>query len=242
MSKILIDNLSISYFQKNEETPVLKELNATFEDGTVNVILGKSGCGKTTLLRALLGKIDYEGDIYFDGNSISGLPLDKRNMAYVSQEYALYPHFSVFENIAFPLKLLGTPRKEIEERVKSLASDLGLTACLSRKPRCLSGGQQQRVAIARALIKDPEAILFDEPLSNLDPQRRADTRLLLKQIFLKEHPTVVYVTHDFAEATNLADKIFVLDEGKMVFEGTPKEAIDSYSCPILNELRGMSHD
>ncbi len=242
MSRILIDNLSVSYFQKGKETPVLKGLNASFEEGTVNVILGKSGCGKTTLLRALLGKLDYEGDILFDGNSISGLSLDKRNMAYVSQEYSLYPHFSVFENIAFPLKLLGTPRKEIEERVTSIASDLGLLPCLSRKPRCLSGGQQQRVAIARALIKNPEAILFDEPLSNLDPQRRMDTRLLLKKIFLKEHPAVIYVTHDFQEAINLGDKIFVLDEGRMAFEGGPKEALDSYSCPILNELRGSAHE
>ena len=205
----------------------------------MNVILGKSGCGKTTFLRCLLGKMSYEGSILFDDMDVSSLPLEKRNIAYVSQEYGLYPHFTVFENIAFPLKLLGAPRKEIEERVNTIADELGLAPCLSRKPRYLSGGQQQRVAIARALVKDPEIVLFDEPLSNLDAPKRSEILVLLKKRFQNGHPTVVYVTHNYYEALNLADKIFVLDQGKFVFSGTPKETQENMN-PLLSEIRSAS--
>ncbi len=239
MSRILIQNLNASYAVKRVDVPVLSGLNASFENETVNVILGKSGCGKTTLLRCLLGKTPYRGSILFDDMDASEIPLEKRNIAYVSQEYGLYPHFSVFENIAFPLKLLGAPRKEIEERVNAIAEELELTPCLSRKPRYLSGGQQQRVAIARALVKDPEIVLFDEPLSNLDTPKRSEITVLLKKRFQNNHPTVVYVTHNYFEALNLGDKIFVLDRGRFVFEGTPKQTQDNMNL-LLSEIRSAS--
>lgn len=239
MSRILVQNLKVSYSDKRVDVPVLLGLNASFENGSVNVILGKSGCGKTTFLRCLLGKMSYEGSILFDDMDVSSLPLEKRNIAYVSQEYGLYPHFTVFENIAFPLKLLGAPRKEIEERVNTIADELSLAPCLSRKPRYLSGGQQQRVAIARALVKDPEIVLFDEPLSNLDAPKRSEILVLLKKRFQNGHPTVVYVTHNYYEALNLADKIFVLDQGKFVFSGTPKETQENMN-PLLSEIRSAS--
>lgn len=239
MSRILVQNLKVSYSDKRVDVPVLLGLNASFENRSVNVILGKSGCGKTTFLRCLLGKMSYEGSILFDDMDVSSLPLEKRNIAYVSQEYGLYPHFTVFENIAFPLKLLGAPRKEIEERVNTIADELSLAPCLSRKPRYLSGGQQQRVAIARALVKDPEIVLFDEPLSNLDAPKRSEILVLLKKRFQNGHPTVVYVTHNYYEALNLADKIFVLDQGKFVFSGTPKETQENMNT-LLSEIRSAS--
>ena len=239
MSQITLSNLGISYAGKKEEAIVFESLDMEFLDGSINVILGASGSGKTSILRAILGKLPYDGSILFDGMPIDGLPLEKRNISYVSQEYSLYPHFTVFENIAFPLRLLHTPREEIERRVKTVAKELDISHCLSRKPRCLSGGQQQRVAIARAIVKDPELILFDEPLSNLDAPKRSEIVVLLKRIFSEAHPTVIYVTHNFYEAVNLGDRIFVLDGGKVAFEGSAEYAMNSY-LPIISELREAS--
>lgn len=239
MSQITLSNLGISYAGKKEEAIVFESLDMEFLDGSINVILGASGSGKTSILRAILGKLPYDGSILFDGIPIDGLPLEKRNISYVSQEYSLYPHFTVFENIAFPLRLLHTPREEIERRVKTVAKELDISHCLSRKPRCLSGGQQQRVAIARAIVKDPELILFDEPLSNLDAPKRSEIVVLLKRIFSEAHPTVIYVTHNFYEAANLGDRIFVLDGGKVAFEGSAEYVMNSY-LPIISELREAS--
>ena len=236
MGQVQINNLGISYIDKKKETMVFRSLSVTFLEGTTNVLLGASGSGKTSLLRAILGKIPYDGSIFFDGVSIDKLPLEKRNLSYVSQEYSLYPHFTVFENIAFPLKLLNVPREEIEQRVKEMAKALDISQCLSRKPRYLSGGQQQRVAIARALIKNPEVILFDEPLSNLDAPKRSEIVLLLKKLFRTVHPTVIYVTHNFDEAINLADRLFVLEDGGIAFEGGVEEALSS-SLPAIREIK-----
>ena len=239
MSQVTLSKLGISYADKKGETIVFKSLDLSFLDGSTNAILGASGSGKTSILRAILGKLSYDGTILFDGMPIDGLPLEKRNISYVSQEYSLYPHFTVFENIAFPLRLLHTPREEIERRVKTVAKELDISHCLSRKPRCLSGGQQQRVAIARAIVKDPELLLFDEPLSNLDAPKRNEIVILLKKLFAQAHPTVIYVTHNFYEAVNLADRIFVIDGGKVAFEGSAEYAMNSY-LPIVSELREAS--
>ncbi len=239
MSQVTLNKLGISYVNKKEETIVFKSLDMTFLDGSTNVILGASGSGKTSILRAILGKLPYDGSILFDDMPIDGLPLEKRNVSYVSQEYSLYPHFTVFENIAFPLRLLHTPREEIERRVKEITAKLDISQCLSRKPHYLSGGQQQRVAIARAIIKNPELILFDEPLSNLDAPKRSEIVVLLKKMFSETHPTVIYVTHNFFEAVNLGDHIFVLDEGKVAFEGSAEYAMNSF-LPVISELREAS--
>lgn len=233
MSQITLEDLGVSFTEKKKETVVFSHLNTSFNDGSTNVILGRSGSGKTTLLQCVMGKLNYDGSILFDGVAIDKTPTEKRNISYVSQEYALYPHFTVFENIAFPLRLLNTPRKEIEERIYKMAKDLGLEDCLSRKPRYLSGGQQQRVAMARALIKKSDVFLLDEPLSNLDLPKKQETRFLLKKLFSSLKPTVLYVTHDFSEALALGDRLYVLDEGKLVFEGTPEEALFSPLPPLV---------
>lgn len=154
MSEIEVKNLSVVFKSRKREAVALDEFSATFKDG-MNVIVGYSGCGKTTLLRCILGLTDYDGEILLDGKDIDGIATKDRSFSFVSQDFALYPQYTVFENIAFPLKLLRAERKEIEERVCEIAELLDLIVCLNRKPKHISGGQQQRVAIARALVKRP---------------------------------------------------------------------------------------
>lgn len=228
MPKIELKDVVVSYFdRKGNETEVIHKLNTTFEDGTFNCVIGFSGCGKTTLLRAILDLEPYDGDILFDG--VEGRKIKKidKNLAYIPQNLALYPTMSVFENIAFPLKILKTDRDEIVERVNEIAKRLGIQHILSRRPRQISIGQQQRVAIARALVKRPSVCLFDEPLSNLDPELRYETRRFLKELFEGQNITVIYVTHELEEALSLSDKIYYLDEGVISYVGTPEEIMES---------------
>lgn len=226
MSKIVLNNVSVTYINKKSEVHALDCLDATI-DASMNVIVGYSGCGKTTLLRTILGLVDYDGEILLDGLDIEQMEPKDRNFSFVSQQYVLYPHLTVFENIAFPLKNMHASREEIISRVKEVAEILGITACLNRKPKHISGGQQQRVAIARALVKRPSVCFFDEPFSNVDEVSRANTVRWLKSAFDKTGCTCVYVTHDLREAFTIADKIFVMDEGKIVACGTPNEVFDS---------------
>lgn len=236
MPEVTLKNLSFSYPSKTEKKSVLTNLSSIFLDGSFNVILGASGSGKTTLLKCLIGDLQPEGEIYFGNKVVNGLLPKDRNLAFVSQQYNLYPHFNVFDNIAFPLKVMNISRKEIEERVNDIANQLGLTFLLSRKPKDLSGGQQQLVAIGRALVKRPSLFLLDEPFSSIDLQKRLALRQSLKKIQMAEKTTTVYVTHDFGEAIFLADRIFVLANGSFAFVGTPKQAMDSYA-PVINELK-----
>lgn len=236
MPEVTLKNLSFSYPSKTEKKSVLTNLSSIFLDGSFNVILGASGSGKTTLLKCLIGDLQPEGEIYFGNKVVNGLLPKDRNLAFVSQQYNLYPHFNVFDNIAFPLKVMNISRKEIEERVNDIANQLRLTFLLSRKPKDLSGGQQQLVAIGRALVKRPSLFLLDEPFSNIDLQKRLALSQSLKKIQMAEKATTVYVTHDFGEAIFLADRIFVLANGSFAFVGTPKQAIDSYT-PVINELK-----
>lgn len=241
MSKIVIKDLIVDYPGPKKKDPpilVINKLNATFEDGSFNVIIGKSGCGKTTLLKTIIGLLPYDGDIDVDGNDFDLYTIPERNLAYVSQDFALYPHLTIFDNIAFPLKLNGAAREEIIETVSKIAAELNLTHCLTRKPRHLSGGQQQRVALARAMVKSPSIYMFDEPLSNVDPSLRAEERQYIKSTIKKYGATAIYVTHDLQEAWSLADKIFVMDEGRIVLEGTPEELLDS-SNPLALELKQL---
>jgi len=193
-------------------------------EGEYLVLLGPSGCGKTTLLRLIAGlEHPSHGDILIGGQVVTHLPPRARQIAMVFQSYALYPHKTVFANIAFPLAAAGMPREQRPERVHWAASRLGIDGLLDRRPRQLSGGERQRVALARALVREPQVFLLDEPLSNLDAKLRASARDELKEFQQRVAITTIYVTHDQVEAMGLGDRIAVLNEGKIQQIGTPDE-------------------
>src|SRR4051795_3793327 len=196
-------------------------------EGEFLVLLGPSGCGKTTLLRMIAGlEKQTSGDIVIGGTVVNDLPPRARKIAMVFQSYALYPHMSVAKNIAFPLKAGGTPKDQIASKVQTAASMFGIERLLHRKPRQLSGGERQRVALARAMVREPAVFLLDEPLSNLDAQRRASARDELQQFQRNIGTTTIYVTHDQVEAMGMGDRIAVMDKGKIRQLGTPRDIYD----------------
>jgi multiple sugar transport system ATP-binding protein len=193
-------------------------------NGEFIVFVGPSGCGKSTLLRLIAGLEDLtSGVIEIDGKDVTDSAPSQRGLAMVFQSYALYPHMSVRNNIAFGLKMAGVPKAEIDEKVAKAAATLNLTDYLDRKPRQLSGGQRQRVAIGRAIVRQPEAFLFDEPLSNLDAALRVNMRVFIMQLHKDLGSTMIYVTHDQVEAMTMADRIVVLNRGNIEQVGSPLE-------------------
>ncbi|MDX3806332.1 ABC transporter ATP-binding protein [Bosea thiooxidans] len=205
-------------------TTVLHGIDLDVADGEFVVFVGPSGCGKSTLLRSIAGLEEITGGtIAIDGTDATHLPASERGLAMVFQSYALYPHMSVYANMAFALENMGFKRDEIDRRVKRAAGMLRLTDYLDRKPRALSGGQRQRVAIGRAIVRDPKIFLFDEPLSNLDAELRVATRKELAALHGEIGGTMIYVTHDQVEAMTLADRIVVLRAGRIEQIGTPLE-------------------
>ena len=204
--------------------PVVTDLDLELPDGSFTVLVGPSGCGKSTTLRMLAGLESVSsGTISIGGRDVTALQPRDRDIAMVFQNYALYPHLSVAENIAFPLRATRTPRREALARAAEIGESLGLSALLGRKPKDLSGGQQQRVAIGRAIIREPSVFLFDEPLSNLDAKLRVETRTELLQIQRRLGITSVYVTHDQEEAMTLSDRMVVMRDGHIAQLGTPQE-------------------
>ncbi|MEO3781921.1 ABC transporter ATP-binding protein [Actinocorallia sp. B10E7] len=196
-------------------------------DGEFLVLLGPSGCGKSTLLRMIAGLLEPSGGrVLLDGADITHVPPQRRDLAMVFQSYALYPHLSVARNIGFPLRARGLSKAEIRARVGEVATMLGLTDLLDRRPRELSGGQRQRVALGRALVRDPGAFLMDEPLSNLDAALRTTTRAEIVELHRRLAATVVYVTHDQVEAMTMATRIVLLNEGRVEQVGAPAEVYD----------------
>ncbi len=203
---------------------IIKGANLDIADRSFVVFVGPSGCGKTTLLRLIAGLEDVtDGKIFIDGKNVVAVPPARRGLSMVFQSYALYPHMSVRGNIAFGLKMAGLPKAEINRKVEAAAATLNLTPYLDRKPRELSGGQRQRVAIGRAIVREPKAFLFDEPLSNLDAALRVQMRLEVTRLQKQLGTTAIYVTHDQVEAMTMADKIVVLNAGKVEQYGTPLE-------------------
>ncbi len=203
---------------------IIKGADLDIADGSFVVFVGPSGCGKTTLLRLIAGLEDVsDGRILIDGNNVVDVPPAKRGLSMVFQSYALYPHMSVRGNIAFGLKMAGLPKAEINQKVEAAAATLNLTPYLDRKPRELSGGQRQRVAIGRAIVREPKAFLFDEPLSNLDAALRVQMRLEVTRLQKQLGTTAIYVTHDQVEAMTMADKIVVLNAGRVEQYGSPIE-------------------
>lgn len=200
----------------------VKDLNLEIEEGSFTCLLGPSGCGKTTTLRMIAGFIEPDvGDITIKGVSQRGIPPHRRNTSIVFQEYALFPHLTVGENVAYGLKVKRLPPQEIKAKVERMLEFLGLTAMADRLPKQLSGGQQQRVALGRSLVMEPEVLLMDEPLSNLDAKMRVKVRSELKEIQRRTGITTIYVTHDQEEALSISDRIAVMEGGLLQQYGTP---------------------
>lgn len=220
MPGLTIDNVSKSF----GETSVLRNVSLEVNEAKLLVLLGPSGCGKTTLLRLIAGLESNEtGEIFIGPKRVDQLVPKKRNVAMVFQNYSLYPHMTVEKNLAFPLKIAGESKNEINSRVRETAELIGLTDRLKHKPGQLSGGQRQRVALGRAVIRKPDIFLLDEPLSNLDAELRVRMRHEIVQLQQRLKVTTVYVTHDQEEALTMADEIVLLNDGVIVQKGTPEE-------------------
>ncbi|MDR0677786.1 MAG: ABC transporter ATP-binding protein [Holosporaceae bacterium] len=226
MASIVLKNVSKSF----RDSHVIKNISLTMEDGKCTVLVGPSGCGKSTILRLICGLEEIDsGEIFIGDKCVNDIPSASRGIAMVFQSYALYPHMTVFENMAFALQVRKIKRDEIEKRVVNAACILNIDHLLHRKPKELSGGQRQRVAIGRAIVRNPYAFLFDEPLSNLDSALRCRMRYELAKLKVQLSTTMVYVTHDQAEAMTLADKIVVMRDGLIEQVGSPLEL---YSSPV----------
>jgi multiple sugar transport system ATP-binding protein len=213
-----------SVYKNYGATTVIKNLNLEVRDGEFMVLVGPSGCGKSTILRMIAGLDEISaGELCIDEKVVNHLSPKDRDIAIVFQNYALYPHMTVFENLAFGLKIRGVDKAIIREKVNNVANTLEITDLLQRKPKDMSGGQRQRVAIGRAIVRDPKVFLFDEPLSNLDAKLRTQMRLEIAELHKKLKTTIVYVTHDQVEAMTLGDRIAVMHQGEISQLGTPKE-------------------
>ena len=231
-------SITLKKVTKNfDEVNVIKPLDLEIKDGEFIVFVGPSGCGKSTLLRMIAGLEDTtSGNIEIDGQDATHTPPAKRGLAMVFQSYALYPHMSVRNNIAFPLKRAKVSAAEIETKIANAAKILNLTDYLDRKPGQLSGGQRQRVAIGRAIVRQPSAFLFDEPLSNLDASLRVNMRLEISELYKSLATTMIYVTHDQVEAMTMADRIAVFNGGIIEQVGTPLEL---YQHPVNKFVAGF---
>ena len=210
MAEVILKNISKKYDVKK----IIDNVSLDIKDKEFLVLVGASGCGKSTLLRMIAGLEDItEGEIYIGEKCVNNVLPKDRNIAFVFQNYALYPHMSVYENIAFPLKMRKLKKDEIDKKVKEAAKILDLEALLDRKPKQLSGGQRQRVALGRAIVRSPKVFLMDEPLSNLDAKLRVQMRAEIKKLHKKLDTTFIYVTHDQTEALTMGDRIAVIDKG-----------------------------
>jgi len=218
MARVVIENLVKIYPDKSGAgIRAVNGINLAIEDREFMVLVGPSGCGKTTTLRMIAGLEEITaGSISIDGRVVNDVPPKDRDIAMVFQNYALYPHMSVFDNMAFGLKLRKLPKAEIQSRVRAAAAMLGLESCLDRKPKALSGGQRQRVALGRAIVRQPKVFLFDEPLSNLDAKMRVSTRAEISKLHARLGATMIYVTHDQAEAMTMGDRICVIKDGNIL--------------------------
>ncbi|CAH2600367.1 sn-glycerol 3-phosphate ABC transporter ATP binding subunit [Rhodovastum atsumiense] len=248
MTSLVLQDLRKSF----GAVPVLHGIDLTMAAGEMLVIVGASGCGKSTLLRLVAGlETPTGGRILLDGRDVAGLDPAERDIAMVFQNYALYPHMTVFDNMAYGLRIRGLPRPEIRREVEQAAEMLGLTPLLERKPRQLSGGQRQRVAMGRAIVRRPKLFLFDEPLSNLDAKLRVQMRAEIRRLQRRLGVTSLYVTHDQVEAMTLGDRLLVLHQGRPVQLATPMDVFerpaDAYvagfiGAPAMNFLPArLSH-
>jgi multiple sugar transport system ATP-binding protein len=233
MGSISLQNVKKSF----GEVEIIPNISLDIKEGEFVVFVGPSGCGKSTLLRLIAGLEDTSsGTILLDGQDMTKAPPARRGLAMVFQSYALYPHMSVRDNIAFPLKMAKASKEVIDQKVEYAARTLNLTSYLDRRPRALSGGQRQRVAIGRAIVREPKAFLFDEPLSNLDAALRVNMRLEITELHQQLKTTMIYVTHDQVEAMTMADRIVVLNAGNVEQFGSP---LDLYKKPANRFVAGF---
>ena len=234
MAQVSLNNVS-KFFPGNVQA--IRDINLGIENKEFVVLVGPSGCGKSTTLRIIAGLEDSSsGDVYIGDQRVNDVPPKDRNIAMVFQNYALYPHMSVYENMAFGLRLRKYPKPEIESRVKEAATILGIEKLLHRKPRELSGGQRQRVAVGRAIVRKPLVFLFDEPLSNLDAKMRVQMRTEIKKLHIRLQTTMIYVTHDQTEALTMGDRIVVMKDGVIHQIADP---IRLYDKPVNKFVAGF---
>ncbi|MEC8743461.1 MAG: sn-glycerol-3-phosphate ABC transporter ATP-binding protein UgpC, partial [Pseudomonadota bacterium] len=235
MTSLQLRNIEKSFNKQN----VIHGVDLDINDGEFIVFVGPSGCGKSTLLRMIAGLEDISaGELKIGNDIVNDVVPAERGVAMVFQSYALYPHMSVFENMAFGLKQARTPKDEIDRLVRAAADSLQITDYLDRLPKHLSGGQRQRVAIGRAIVRDPRVFLFDEPLSNLDAALRVQTRIEIANLHKRLSATMIYVTHDQVEAMTLADRIVVLNSGRIEQVGTPLELYNAPANRFVAEFIG----
>lgn len=236
---IELTHLKISY----GPIEVVPNLSLKIKEGEFFTLLGPSGCGKTTLLRAIAGFVPVvSGQILIDGQDVTRIPAENRNVGFVFQNYALFPHMTVAENVAFGLKVARRPREEIRASVERMLDATGILAYRDKKPETLSGGQQQRVAIARSLVMGTQVLLFDEPLSNLDAKIRENMRHEIKQLQRELGFTAVYVTHDQEEALSLSDRLLVFNNGHADQIGTAQELYNSPATPFVCQFIGAANE
>ena len=233
MAKVKLQNIT----KKFKDSTAVKDVNLEVREGEFLVLLGPSGCGKTTTLRIVAGlEQPTEGEVFIGDAAVTDVQPKDRDIAMVFQSYALYPHMTVHDNLAFPLKMRKYSKEEIEQRVSMAASTLEITDFLQRRPKELSGGQRQRVALGRAIVRNPKVFLMDEPLSNLDAKLRVQTRIELKNLQKRIGTTTIYVTHDQAEAMTLADRVAVMKQGVIQQVGPPTEV---YARPANKFVAGF---
>lgn len=238
MSKVVLKNVSKIYDKKK----VIDNIDLTIQDKEFVVLVGASGCGKSTVLRMIAGLEEItNGDIYIGDNKVNDIRPKDRDIAFVFQSYALYPHMTVRENIAFGLKMRKVDKSTIEKKVQEAAEILDLGEYLDRRPKQLSGGQRQRVALGRAIVRNPKVFLMDEPLSNLDAKLRVQMRSEIKKLHEKLQTTFIYVTHDQTEALTMGDRIVVLDQGVIQQVGTPEEIYNNPANTFVAGFIGSPH-
>ncbi|GBU15559.1 sn-glycerol-3-phosphate import ATP-binding protein UgpC [Polaromonas sp.] len=239
MASLSLKNVIKRYGVGKTSVPVLHGVSAEITDGEFIVIVGPSGCGKSTLLRMVAGLEEVsEGQICIGNKVVNDLEPSERDIAMVFQNYALYPHMSVFDNMAYGLKIAKIPKEDIKARVDKAAKILELGHLLERKPRALSGGQRQRVAMGRAIVRQPQVFLFDEPLSNLDAKLRVQTRLEIQKLHRELGITSLFVTHDQVEAMTLAQRMMVMNAGRMEQFGTPEEVYNRPATTFVASFMG----
>src|ERR671912_1431382 len=233
MAQVRIDGVHKIF----DRTEAVKGIDLDIADNEFVVLVGPSGCGKSTTLRMIAGLEEItKGEIRIGDRVVNDVPPKNRDIAMVFQNYALYPHMSVYKNMAFGLKLRGMPKAQIQQRVMEAAKILDIEHLLERKPKALSGGQRQRVAVGRAIVREPAAFLFDEPLSNLDAKLRVTTRAELKRLHHRLETTTIYVTHDQEEAMTLGDRIVVMKDGRVQQAAAP---LDTYNYPANRFVAGF---